>query len=162
MAQSALVPLPVPAAPLAAAGSAVTARCSVSLSARARDVVAIVRAWAAVSASADERMGDSAAESIGQERRGAAAGARSEDCGARAARTPSLGAPPQGDVDGAPRRLHPVSLSGPRLRRGPLAAPGRVGHDLVPAQLSAVLRAAGPGSGAPVSRGWRRVGLWHV
>jgi hypothetical protein len=61
------------------------------------------------------RVGDSAAGPIGHERRGSAAGARSEDCGARAARSPSLSAPPQGDVDRASRGLHPVFLSRPRL-----------------------------------------------
>jgi protein-L-isoaspartate(D-aspartate) O-methyltransferase len=39
-------------------------------------------------------VGHSAAEAIGQERRGSAAGARSEGCGARAARAPSLGSYP--------------------------------------------------------------------
>ena len=54
-------------------------------------------------------------EPIGQERRGSAAGARNEDCGARAARAASLGAPAQGHVDRPSRGLHPVSVSGPRL-----------------------------------------------
>jgi hypothetical protein len=58
---------------------------------------------------------------------------------ARAARAALLGSPPQRDVDRASRGLHPVRVSGPRLGRGSVAAPGRVGHDLVPAQLSAVL-----------------------
>jgi hypothetical protein len=50
----------------------------------------------------------------------------------------------------------------PRLRGDPAAAPGRAGHDLVPAQLSVVLRAARPGGGSPLPRGWRGVRVRHV
>src|SRR5215204_196777 len=43
----------------------------------------------------------------------------------------------------------------------PLPAPGRAGDDLLPAQLSAVLRAARARRAGPVPRGWRGIGLWH-
>jgi hypothetical protein len=104
-----------------------------------------VRAWSAVSAYADERVGHSATEPTGQERGGPAAGTRGEGRRTRAARAPSLRAAPRGDAHRVSRGLHPVSLPGPRLRGGSAAAPRRTGHDLVPAQLSAVLRAARTG-----------------
>src|SRR6266511_2356644 len=92
-------------------------------------------------------MAHSAAEPTGQERRGSAAGAGSEDRGARATRAASLRAAPQGNAHRASRGLHPVSLPRPHLRRDPPPSPRRAGHDLVPAQLSALLRAARPGRG---------------
>jgi hypothetical protein len=117
----------------------------------------------------DERVGHSAAEPTAQERRGPAAGAGGEGPAARAARAPSLRAAPQGHAHRASRGLHPVSLRGPRLRRGPLPLPGE-GHDLVPAQLSALLRAARPwergtsssrsAQGRATARPWR--GRWWV
>jgi hypothetical protein len=76
-----------------------------------------------------------------------ATGAGSEDRGARAARPSSLRAAPPGNAHRAARGLHSVWLPGPRLPRDPAASPRRGSHDLVPAQLSTVLRAARPRRG---------------